>query len=95
MLIDIAKPPSAEDSAIRLNAADNVAVARVPISPGTELRIASAALAALDFIPAGHKIALREIPAGQMVLRYGQSIGRATQTISPGRHVHTHNLAFE
>ena len=95
MLVDIAKPPSADNSAILLNPADNVAVARVPIPPGTGLRIAGTPVAALDFIPAGHKIALREIPAGEMVLRYGQAIGRATEAITAGRHVHTHNLAFE
>jgi altronate hydrolase len=95
VLIDIAKPPSAENSALRLHAADNVAVARVPIPPGTELRVAGAAVTAREFVPAGHKIALREIRAGEMVLRYGQAIGRASQTIAPGWHVHTHNLGFE
>jgi altronate hydrolase len=29
------------------------------------------------------------------VRRYGQIIGRASAVIEPGRHVHTHNLAFE
>ena len=32
---------------------------------------------------------------GETVERYGQVIGRAKQAIEPGRHVHTHNLAFE
>ncbi len=35
------------------------------------------------------------IGAGENVLRYGQVIGRARMRIEPGRHVHTHNLAFE
>jgi len=29
------------------------------------------------------------------VERYGQAIGRASQPIEAGRHVHTHNLSFE
>src|ERR1035437_8561307 len=95
MLVDIGKGPSAENSAIRLHAADNVAIARVPIPPGTELRMAGAAVTARDLVPAGHKIALREIRAGEMVLRYGQAIGRAKEAIAAGRHVHSHNLGFE
>ncbi|HUB79786.1 MAG TPA: altronate dehydratase family protein [Bryobacteraceae bacterium] len=95
MLFDIAKLPTAENSAIHLHPADNVAVARVPISSGSELRVDGITLTARDAIPAGHKIALRAIRAGEMVERYGQAIGRATAEIEPGRHVHTHNLGFE
>jgi altronate hydrolase len=95
MLLDIARLPTAENSAIQLHPADNVAVARVPIAAGTELRVGGAGLVALDAIPAGHKIALRTLRAGEMVERYGQGIGRATGAIEAGRHVHTHNLGFE
>ncbi len=95
MLLDIAKLPTAENSAIRLHPSDNVAIARVPVAPGTELRIGGVRVTADDAIPAGHKIALRDIAAGEMVLRYGQTIGRARVPIAPGHHIHTHNLAFE
>jgi altronate hydrolase len=95
MLLDIAKLPTAENSAIHLHPADNVAVARVPLAVGTELRVDGVRVVALDAIPAGHKIALRAIPAGARVERYGQDIGRARLDIEAGRHVHTHNLAFE
>jgi altronate hydrolase len=46
-------------------------------------------------IPAGHKIALREIRRGEAVVRYGEAMGRATADIAPGRHVHTHNVGCE
>jgi altronate hydrolase len=95
MLLDIAKLPTAENSAILLDPSDNVAVARVPIGAGSELRVRDIAFTVLEPIPAGHKIALRAIQAGESVLRYGQSIGRAKEAITQGRHVHTHNLAFE
>ncbi len=95
MLIDIAKRPTAENSAIRLHPADDVAIARVPIAAGTELRVEGAAVTAAEAVPAGHKIALRPIAAGDMVRRYGQAIGRAKIAIGRGQHVHTHNLAFE
>lgn len=95
MLLDIAKLPTAENSALHLHPEDNVAIARVPIAAGAELRVDGVLVVALDAIPAGHKLALRAIQAGEAVERYGQVIGRAKQAIQPGRHIHTHNLAFE
>src|SRR5439155_6728032 len=95
MLVDIAKLPTAENSLIHLHPSDNVAVARVPIAVGASLRIDGLALVTAEAIPAGHKVALWDIEAGEVVERYGQAIGRAKQPIGAGRHVHTHNLAFE
>ena len=43
-------------------------------------------------VPSGHKIALRAIAAGEVVLKYGHPIGRATRAIEAGDHVHLHNL---
>ena len=95
MLLEIASLPSPENSAIQLHPADNIAVARVPLAVGTELRVGGEALTARDAIPAGHKVALRGIAAGATVFRYGQPIGLAKASIEPGSHVHTHNLAFD
>ena len=94
-LVDIAKLPTPENSAIILHATDNVAVARVPLSPGQKLRINGEEIVVLDPIPAGHKVSLREIGSGESVRRYGQVIGRAKERIEQGRYIHTHNLAFE
>jgi altronate hydrolase len=95
MLLEIAKLPTAENSVIHLHATDNVAIARVPVSAGTELKVDGRTLVAREPIPAGHKLALTTIPRGEVVRRYGQVIGRASLDIHPGHHVHTHNLAFE
>lgn len=95
MLLDIAKLPTAENSVILLHPADNVAIARVPIAAGTGLRVGDRSLTTQDAIPAGHKVALREIAPGEMVFRYGQAIGRAREPIGAGRHIHLHNLGFE
>ncbi len=95
MLLEIASLPTAENSAIHLHPSDNIAVARVPLAPGTELNVGGVHLVTRDSIPAGHKVALRPIRPGEMLLRYGQAIGRAKQAIEPGQHVHTHNLSFE
>ena len=94
-LVDIGKAPTPENSAILLHAGDNVAVARVRLAPGSLLRIRGATIAVRDSIPAGHKVAIAAVRPGEVVYRYGESIGRAKQPIEPGEHVHTHNLAFE
>ena len=95
MLLDIAKLPTAGNSAIRLHPSDNVAVARVALAAGTELSVEGVRVVTREAIPAGHKMALRAIRPGELVERYGQAIGRASQPIEAGRHVHTHNLSFE
>ena len=40
----------------------------------------------------GHKIALIDIPKGEIVRKYDLSIGTAMQDIKAGDHVHTHNV---
>src|SRR5215467_1555408 len=95
MLLDITTLPTAHNAVIQLHPSDNVAVARASVSEGMRLHVNGADLTARAAIPAGHKIALCAIGAGETVLRYGQVIGRAKVEIAPGDHVHTHNLAFE
>ena len=41
----------------------------------------------------GHKYAIRPIAEGEDVVKYGMPIGHATRAITPGEHVHSHNLA--
>ncbi len=94
-LLEITKLATAENSAIHLHPSDNVAIARVPIAPGVQLRIEDETVTALDAIPPGHKIAVRTIRTGENIIRYGQVMGRARVLIEAGRHVHTHNVAFE
>ncbi len=59
------------------------------------LQVEGASVTARDPIPAGHKIALRDIEAGSVIFRYGQPMGRAREAIAGGRHVHVHNVAYE
>lgn len=41
-------------------------------------------------IPAGHKLALRDIKEGETIVKYGAAIGRATADIPKGSWVHLH-----
>lgn len=78
---------------IIINSQDNVGVARVEIKPGEEIYLPNGDLfRSLQNIPAGHKIALQDIPAGAAVIKYGETIGKAKEEIKQGSWVHTHNL---
>ncbi|AUX74639.1 MULTISPECIES: UxaA family hydrolase [Sinorhizobium] len=79
-------------SSILLSPEDNVAVATVAIEPGETLPGGQKSAARIE---AGHKAAIRPIPAGEPVVKYAQAIGRATRDIAAGEHVHSHNLAFD
>jgi altronate hydrolase len=94
-LFEIKPAPTAENAAIRLHPDDNVAVARLPLSPGQLLEVGGSTVTVREHIPAGHKVALAAIAAGEPVRRYGAFIGRASQRIEPGAHVHLHNLGFQ
>ncbi|MBX3083077.1 MAG: altronate dehydratase [Anaerolineae bacterium] len=82
--------------ALHLNPIDDVAIAKVVLSMGLVLeRDGAPSVQVKQFIPLGHKIALRDIGVGEPVRRYGQIIGFATQPIPMGGHVHTQNIAVE
>lgn len=44
-------------------------------------------------IPKYHKLAIRDIRKTEPLRKYGEIIGKATQDISKGSHVHEHNMA--
>src|SRR5215510_1475628 len=82
----------AADIVIRLNAADDVVIARVDIPEGTMLLREDVRTAVK--VLAGHKIAVKDIAASAPVRRYNQIIGFATRAIKAGDHVHVHNIAM-
>ncbi|HXZ91436.1 MAG TPA: altronate dehydratase family protein [Burkholderiales bacterium] len=82
----------AADLTIRLHPNDDVVIARVEIPTGT--LVAGEKVRAATRIPAGHKLAVRDIAAGRPVKRYDQVIGFATCAIQAGEHVHVHNLGM-
>src|SRR5512142_1324667 len=80
-----------EQVALRLNAIDDVAIAKIALQAGTILLFNEEAglpvrVEVRQFIPTGHKVALRSIPPQGAVRRYGQIIGFATQAILSGEH---------
>ena len=77
---------------IRIQDRDNVAVAIDLIKKGSEFTVGDQKVIVSEDIPAGHKVALCDIDAGQEILKYGTCIGHATAVIKEGDWVHTHNL---
>ena len=78
--------------ALLMHPEDDVALAVVDLAAGNVVQVNGCSVRLTQFIPWGHKFALHSITCGERVLKYGQSIGRATADIAPGEHVHTHNL---
>lgn len=81
------------NEALVISPRDNVATALEPLEPGRALDLAAGTLVVAEAIPRGHKIALRAITRGESVIKYGSTIGTASEDIGAGAHVHTHNVA--
>jgi len=50
---------------------------------------------ALDLVPLGHKIALKDMQSGDTILKYGHDVGHAVAAIGKGHHVHVHNMKMK
>lgn len=74
---------------------DNIAVARLEIASGTTVQVAGKSVTLQRALGFGHKIALRDIEAGEKIVKYGAPIGRATEAIPHGGYVHSHNLTSD
>ena len=78
--------------------ADNVGVVVVEgLAAGTDMLCvvthdnSDFRLTAKADIPIGHKVALKDLTAGDTVIKYGEDIGKMIGAAAVGEHVHTHN----
>lgn len=85
-------PDSPTVDAVHLHRDDNICVAARDLVQGQVIQVDGRSLTLTDSVTLGHKIAVRQIVAGDRVFKYGQPIGVATQAISAGQWVHSHNL---
>ncbi len=83
-------------NAMLIDPADNVVVAIEPIAKDSPVEYdcggETRSLTALEDITIYHKLACRDIPQGEPVVKYGQHIGSAVTAIRAGQHVHVHNV---
>jgi len=84
--------------ALVINDADNVANLIGPGRKGETVECTlegkpeQATVTLADDVPANHKFARRDIKAGQEIIKYGLSIGKALVDIRRGECVHVHNI---
>lgn len=78
--------------AIQLHPSDNTLIATRSLGEREVVQAGNLAVTLRQSVAMGHKVALRAIPKGAQVLKYGQVIGVATEAIAPGDWVHSHNL---
>lgn len=69
---------------IKINPADNVAVAINDVEAGVGFGIDSVSITTLTKIPAGHKVALKDLAEGEDVVKYGFPIGHLLQAVPQG-----------
>jgi altronate hydrolase len=77
---------------IKINPADNVAIAIHDTEAGQRLEIDGVSIVAQERIPAGHKVALREMAAGENVVKYGYPIGHLLEAVAEGALIDDKNL---
>jgi altronate dehydratase small subunit len=82
--------------AIMVSDTDNVATCLAYIAAGADAAVMLGkeilTVRAENDIPRGHKIAVAPIGLGEAIMKYGEVIGKATDDIGRGAHVHVHNV---
>ncbi|MDF1509016.1 altronate dehydratase family protein [Robertmurraya sp. DFI.2.37] len=76
---------------IQLNESDNVVVALKDLQAGQTIAVKGKEVVLKEDIKRGHKVAIKNIPINENVVKYGYPIGHATINIAIGEHVHTQN----
>ncbi|BBA52650.1 hypothetical protein FV113G1_30010 [Fusobacterium varium] len=86
--------------ALSINDMDNVIVAIEPITRGEIIKYKDKKnnikeIEVLEDIIIYHKIATSDIKQNEVVIKYGEHIGKAVTNIKKGTHVHVHNTTSE
>jgi (2R)-sulfolactate sulfo-lyase subunit alpha len=83
---------STNASFILLHGDDNVLVCRARAEAGETVAVDGLVLVLASPIEVGHKIARRDLKAGDKILKYGAPIGSMTADAKAGDHIHMHNM---
>lgn len=77
---------------IKINKADNVAVALQELQEGTVIESEEGKVVLKETIPAGHKFTLKSVGEKEQIIKYGFPIGFAVEDLPEGSWIHTHNI---
>ena len=72
---------------IKINKADNVAVALAPLQKGQNVEIEGKAFQLKTDVPYGHKFLLTDLGEGEDVIKYGYPIGHLKESHLQGEHI--------
>ena len=73
-----------ETTYLKINPADNVAVAITPLKAGETIQADGQKITLKTDIPAGHKVTLKDFNEGENIIKYGYPIGHATKPVPQG-----------
>ena len=73
-----------ETTYLKINPADNVAVAISPLKAGETIQVDGKDITLKTDIPAGHKVTLKDFNEGENIIKYGYPIGHAIKPVPQG-----------
>ena len=77
---------------VRLAEGDNVLMITTTLHAGESIMVSGDEVRVPADLSLGHKIAARDIRAGEVIQKYNFPIGIATEDIAQGAHVHVQNV---
>lgn len=81
---------------VMLKPQDQLAIALIDLPAGIQVTVTCQSqtftVVLKDPIEFGHKFAVKPVQEGEDILKYGEVIGIAVRDITPGEHIHVHNL---
>lgn len=77
---------------LKINPGDNVAVAIEALNAGEKLTVDGQEICLNESIPAGHKFAIKDLAAGENVIKYGYPIGHARKDQKKGDWMNEQNI---
>jgi altronate hydrolase len=81
-----------QTNVLKLDAKDNVLVALTPLRKGDRVSFSGDTYTLVSDVPAKHKFLARDVQPGDAIRMYGLLVGTATQPISQGDLLSTHNI---
>ena len=81
-----------EKTYLKINKADSVVVCLQPMKKGETIETDGGCVTLLQDTPAGHKVLLKDIKAGEDIIKYGYPIGHAQKDLKAGEWVNEDNL---